>query len=70
MHPALLSTITMAQIADRHRQAERHAIARAARRAHDRPAPQRLGRAAALTRHVSSGSVPICPPAITCTSCT
>lgn len=82
MHPAIVSQITAARIADRQRQAERQAIAQAARRAHRSPAPQRLRPAASLARRVlaplsvrsramqvRSRPLPACPPAASCTSC-
>ena len=82
MHPVITSQIAAAQIADRQRQAERYAIARAARRAHRSPAPPRLRLAAALACRVlgplavcgrvmqlQSGPLPAFPPTASCTSC-
>jgi hypothetical protein len=82
MHPVILSEITAARIADRQREAERRAIARAAGRAHSRPAPRHLHLAAlvrrALTalavrsRAVRAQSRPLaaCPPVASCAGCT
>jgi hypothetical protein len=82
MHPVIMSQIAAAQIADRQRQAERQAIAQAARRAHRSPAPQRLRLAAALACRVLGPlavcgramqlrprPLPACPPTASCTSC-
>jgi hypothetical protein len=82
MHPLIMSETTSVRIADRRRQTELHAIARAARRAHRSPAPQRLRPAVALAGRVlaplaarsramgvQARPQPGCPSAAWCPTC-